>query len=203
MLFNWFVSFFLVLIVALSSMTMWTMIWISNYIFPGFPVQINAILVVNFIISIGFSVEFCIHSIIRYKRAKGNHQKKIDSTISDIVSVVFQGIFLTKFIGLSVLFFSPIKLFVLYYFRVYYIMIFTCGFYGLIVTPIFLDLFGEKMINKKDEQKKSLNDYIKDRIRDSDQNDSGDIGQNESLLQKKDRFPEPANLGMISDEKSL
>lgn len=194
MLFNWFVSFFLVVIVGLSSMTMWTMIWASNYIFPGFKVQINAILVVNFIISIGFCVEFCIHSIIRYKRAKGSHIRKMDSMITDIVSVVFKGIFLTKFIGLSVLCFSPIKLFVLYYFRVYYIMIFTCGFYGLIVTPILLDLLGQRMISKSDDKKKSLNDYIRER----NHKDSEGVER----LTKNENFVERKSMKAIPEEKA-
>ena len=45
-------------------------------------------------------------------------------------------------IGLSVLAFSPIPLFVIYYFRVFYVMILICGFYGLLVVPILLDTFG-------------------------------------------------------------
>lgn len=162
-LFSLFVSLFLVVIVACASMSMWSAIWVSNFVFTDFPIQINAILIVNFIISIGFCVEFCIHSVIRYKRAAGTHTRKIDSVFNDIVVVVFKGIFLTKFIGLSVLFISPIKLFVVYYFRVYYIMIFMCGFYGLIVTPALLDTVGHLFVSKKDETKKSFNDFVRER----------------------------------------
>jgi hypothetical protein len=178
-------------------MTIWTAVWVSNYLIGGFPVQINAILVVNLIISVGFCVEFCIHSLIRYKRAKGGHARKMDTTVTDIVSVVFQGIFLTKFIGLSVLYFSPIKLFVIYYFRVYYIMVLTCGFYGLVVTPVLLDIFGPKFIRSEDAHKKSLNDFIKQ------QTEERENGQGEALLGEPARlvFPHPGKLSSIPEEK--
>ena len=122
----------------------------------------NAILVVNIIISIGISVEFCIHSILRFQNAKGNSKVKINKVIEEILTVVFKGIFLTKLIGLSVLYFSPIPLFVLYYFRVYYIMVLVCGFYGLIITPILLDIYGKMFLKKDDKlpRKRSLNEFI-------------------------------------------
>jgi hypothetical protein len=46
-------------------------------------------------------------------------------------SSVFIGIFCTKVIGISILAFAPSPIFTLYYFRMYFIMIFVCGFYGL------------------------------------------------------------------------
>ena len=79
----------MVLLVVFISSNLWTIIWICNYIFSGLPVEINAVLLVNFIISIGISVEFCIHSIVRYRKAKGTHDEKIYKTIKEIVSVVF------------------------------------------------------------------------------------------------------------------
>lgn len=66
--------------------------------------------------------------------------------MKDILPILFKGIFLTKFIGLSVLYLSPIPLFVVYYFRFYYIMIGACGFFGLIFIPIFLDFAGKSFI---------------------------------------------------------
>ena len=152
----------MVVVVVFISSNLWSIIWACNYIFQGLPVEINAVLLVNFIISIGISVEFCIHSIIRYRKAKGVHEEKIHKTIKEIVSVVFQGIFLTKLIGLSVLYFSKIPIFVIYYFRVFYAMILVCGWYGLIVVPQLLDIFGTYMIKQSKSRKKSLNEYIRD-----------------------------------------
>ena len=66
---------------------------------------------------------------------------------------------MTKLIGLSVLAFSPIPLFVIYYFRVFYSMIIICGFYGIIVVPMLLDCIGN-WISPEINKKKSINDYI-------------------------------------------
>lgn len=149
------------LLVLFVSTNTWTLLWLSNYIFPGIGIEINGVLVVNFVICIGLSVEFCLHTIMRFKRAKGDKDAKLNKAINDVVAVVFKGIFITKLLGLSVLGFSPIPLFVLYYFRVYYIMILVCGFYGLIVTPVILDLFGGYMSEyKPDSRRKSINEYI-------------------------------------------
>ena len=79
----------MVILVIFISSNLWCIIWICNYLFKGLPVEINAVLLVNFIISIGISVEFCIHSIVRYRKAKGTHEEKINKTIQEIVSVVF------------------------------------------------------------------------------------------------------------------
>lgn len=149
----------MVVLVLLISSNIWSIIWIFNYIYPEFIIEMNGVLLVNFIISIGIAVEFCIHSIIRFRNAKGSWEEKRNKIFGDIIPDVFRGIFLTKLIGLSVLYFSPIPLFVLYYFRVYYIMILVCGFYGLIVTPIFVDTFGSKEW-VLDQKKQSFNNYL-------------------------------------------
>lgn len=149
------------MLVLFVSTNIWTLIWLSNYVFPGIGIEINGILIVNFLICVGLSVEFCLHTIIRFKRAKGDKDTKLKKAINDVVAVVFKGIFVTKLLGLSVLGFSPIPLFVLYYFRVYYIMVLVCGFYGLIVTPILLDVFGDRVEKSKpNSRKKSINEYI-------------------------------------------
>lgn len=167
LLYDWITAIIMVVIVFFISSNLWSLIWICNFVFQGLPVEINGILLVNFILSIGLSVEFCIHTIIRYKKAKGDHLMKIQKTIQERVSVVFQGIFLTKLIGLSVLYFSPIPMFVIYYFRVFYAMILVCGFYGLIVVPQILDVVGP-LISKARTSRKSLNDYILQNVNQED-----------------------------------
>ena len=158
-LFDLITACLMVVLILLISSNIWSIIWIFNYIYPEFIIEMNGILLVNFIISIGIAVEFCIHSIIRFRNAKGSWEEKRTKIFEDIIPDVFRGIFLTKLIGLSVLYFSPIPLFVLYYFRVYYIMILVCGFYGLIVTPIFVDTFGSRRW-VQNEKKESFNHYL-------------------------------------------
>lgn len=88
-LYNFSISLVLVLMIIFISSNLWTLIWINNFIFPGTPVEINAILLVNFIISIGLSVEFCIHTLVRYTKAKGDHASKLKKIMGEIISVVF------------------------------------------------------------------------------------------------------------------
>lgn len=107
-------------------------------------------------------------------RANGDKDARLKKTVSEVVSVVFKGIFITKLLGLSVLGFSPIPLFVLYYFRVYYVMILVCAFYGIIVTPMILDIFGNLVVSKGVQRKTrfmSLNEYISKNVDRSGESD--------------------------------
>lgn len=80
-LYNWRVAVLLVIIVLFISSNLWGVLLICNYVCPGLPIEVNGILLVNFVLSIGLSVEFCIHTIVRYKKAKGDHEMKIKKTI--------------------------------------------------------------------------------------------------------------------------
>lgn len=88
-LYDWVIAIIMVVIVLFISSNLWSLIWICNFIFVGLPVEINGVLLVNFILSIGLSVEFCIHTIVRYKKAKGDHEMKIKKTIKERISIVF------------------------------------------------------------------------------------------------------------------
>ena len=159
------------ILVVLISTNIWSILWLLNFVWPGIKIEVNGVLLVNFVICIGLSVEFCLHIIMRFMRANGDKDTRLRKTITDVVSVVFKGIFITKLLGLSVLGFSPIPLFVLYYFRVYYVMILVCAFYGLLVTPMILDIFGNLVISKEKVQRRrlmSLNEYIRANVENSD-----------------------------------
>ena len=149
-LYSAFTSILLVFIVVLISSNLWSLMWLQNFVFPGLQIEFNAVLVVNLIIAIGFSVEFCIHLIVRFSKAQGNKRTRVKTALNEIGSLVFQGIFLTKLIGLSILYFSPIPLFELYYFRVYITMILICAFYGLVVAPQILEhLTPQEIVNRR------------------------------------------------------
>ena len=80
-LYDWLTALLMVCIVLFISSNLWSVIWLCNYMFNGLIVEINGILLVNFVLSIGLSVEFCIHTIVRYNKAKGDHEMKIKKTI--------------------------------------------------------------------------------------------------------------------------
>jgi Niemann-Pick C1 protein len=135
----------------------------------------NAVSVVNLVTAIGFAVEFCIHTLLKYQNTSGSKVKRIQKALNEMGSSVFSGIFITKmlgnlylirsnFQGIFVLGFAPSPIFKLYYFRMYMIMILTCGFYGLCVLPGFIYIFGsdsteeEKILeNAKDEELEHIN----------------------------------------------
>lgn len=48
--------------------------YLMNLMFSGFPLQINAVSVVNLIIAVGLSVEFCVHIIICFMNQKGTRE---------------------------------------------------------------------------------------------------------------------------------
>jgi len=79
-----------------------TFIWLSNIIFGGIAIRINAISVVNLITAIGFAVEFCVHMLLKYKRSRGTKQVRVFQALNEMGSSVFVGIFCTKIIGISV-----------------------------------------------------------------------------------------------------
>ena len=99
------------------------MMWLSNVILGGFAIQLNAVTVVNLVMSLGFSVEFCVHVCIAFNRFYGTKRERAEQALHDMGSSILVGIGSTKFIGVLVLGFAPSTLFRLYYFRMYLFII--------------------------------------------------------------------------------
>jgi Niemann-Pick C1 protein len=82
-------------------------------------VTLNALSVLNFVMAIGISVEFCIHLTMAFMRTKGSRDYRIASALVSVGSSVVSGITLTKFSGVIVLAFAASEVFSIYYFRMY------------------------------------------------------------------------------------
>lgn len=97
----------MVLLIGLTVTSMIPLIWLSNVVFGGFGVtlfvipkiMINAISVVNLVTAIGFSVEFCVHILLKYDRNVGTKTQRISNALNTMGSSVFSGIFCTKILG--------------------------------------------------------------------------------------------------------
>ena len=117
-------------------------------------IELNAITLVNLIMSVGISVEFTSHFLIAFahesaplacETGDGDGEEEARGVVSRVLqttgSSILSGISLTKLIGISVLGFTSSRIFSLYYFRFYLLLVAVGGVHGLFFLPsLCLDL---------------------------------------------------------------
>ena len=116
--------------------------YLLNEVLGGYPIEQNAVFVVNLVTSLGFGVEFCNHIGMNFMKQSGTRQQRAYAALSEMGASVLVGIATTKFIGVIVLAFAPSSLFRLYYFRMYLFIIIFGVWNGLIFLPTILSLIG-------------------------------------------------------------
>ncbi|KAF2760450.1 multidrug efflux transporter AcrB transmembrane domain-containing protein [Pseudovirgaria hyperparasitica] len=119
-------------------------------------VSLNAVSLVNLIICVGISVEFCAHiaraftfpSSAVMERAPRNRFKAKEvrawTALVNVGGSVFSGITITKLLGVCVLAFTRSKIFEIYYFRVWLALVLWAASHALIFLPVMLSIFGGK-----------------------------------------------------------
>ncbi|KAK8849599.1 hypothetical protein IAR55_004934 [Kwoniella newhampshirensis] len=116
-------------------------------------ISLNAISLVNLVISLGIAVEFCSHIARAFMGAgSGLPVDKIDgrremderawTALVDVGPSVFSGITITKLIGISVLALTRSKLLEVYYFRMWLSLILSGALHGLVLLPVLLSYTG-------------------------------------------------------------
>lgn len=137
--------------------------WMLNIVMGGYPVEMNAVFVVNLVTSLGFGVEFCNHIAMNFMKQEGETRTiRSMKAMNKMGSSVIVGIASTKFIGVLVLAFAPSTLFRLYYFRMYLMIIMLGVFNGLFFMPVMLSLIGPPVDqNELIEHEKDLMDMKK------------------------------------------
>jgi Niemann-Pick C1 protein len=116
-------------------------------------ISMNSVSLVNLLICLGISVEFCIHLSRAYMVMSpfGNVTNGVFSSSKDIRvfnalvetgSVVFRGMTVTKLLGIFVLSFAQSKIFEVFYFRMYLSIVVLGAFNGLFLLPILLSTLG-------------------------------------------------------------
>lgn len=88
-----------VFMVFLILLNMGGLMWVWN-------ISLNAISLVNLVVSVGIGVEFISHIVRSYKMFPGNHLQRASKSLSLTGSSVLSGITLTKFAGIVVLAFA-------------------------------------------------------------------------------------------------
>ena len=121
--------------------------WLLNEFFGGYPMQMNAVFVVNLVTSLGFGVEFCNHIGMNFMRQPGDKETRAKKALAEMGSSVLVGIASTKFIGVVVLAFAPSTIFKLYYFRMYLFIILLGLFNGLMFLPLVLRWVGPEPVS--------------------------------------------------------
>ncbi|CAI7623557.1 unnamed protein product [Penicillium pancosmium] len=116
-------------------------------------VSLNAVSLVNLVICVGISVEFCAHiarafmfpsSTLLAKAPTQFHGKdaRAWTALVNVGGSVFSGITVTKLLGVCVLAFTRSKIFEIYYFRVWLALVIFAATHALIFLPVALSYFG-------------------------------------------------------------
>ena len=117
---------------------------VTDYIFQYYlGISLNAVSVVNLLMSIGISVEFSSHIVQAFTASteKDRRSKARDALVRTGPAIV-SGIAMTNFVGIIVLSAAKSQMFVIFYFRMFFTVNCVCVIHTIIFLPAFLGFLG-------------------------------------------------------------